>query len=121
MLRIVAFAAIVAVAAALPAGPPPPSYAPAPVYKEEPKPYAYSYAVKDDYSGANYNAGETADGNGNVEGSYSVALPDGRTQNVNYHADDYGGYVADVTYDGVPQYAAVHTVPVVHAAPAYHG
>ena len=97
----------------------------APVYKEVPSPYTYQYGVHDDYSGANYNAGESADGNGNVEGSYSVALPDGRTQSVSYHADDYGGYVADVKYDGVPQYAAVNAAPayhapVVHAAPVYH-
>ena len=92
----------------------------APVYKEVPSPYTYQYGVHDDYSGANYNAGESADGNGNVEGSYTVALPDGRTQTVSYHADDYAGYVADVTYDGAPQYAAVHAAPVIHAAPAYH-
>ena len=38
---------------------------------------------------------------------------------MNYHANGYDGYVADVTYDGVPQYA---TAPLVaHAvAPAVH-
>merc|ERR1712106_43970 len=87
----------------------------APVYHEEPHPYNYEYGVHDDYSGANFNAGENADGNGNVEGSYSVLLPDGRTQHVKYHADHYTGYVADVQYEGV-----AHHAPVVHAAPAYH-
>merc|ERR1712088_1308347 len=48
--------------------------------------------------------------------SYSVALPDGRIQHVNYHANDYDGYVADVTYEGAPQYPEYHP-----AAPAYHG
>merc|ERR1712071_592661 len=62
---------------------------------------------------------ETGDGAGNAAGSYSVALPDGRTQHVNYHADGYEGYVADVTYDGTAVYP---DLPVVHAAPvAYAG
>merc|ERR1719431_1938351 len=73
----------------------------APAYPEEPAPYTFKYGVADDYSRANFNAAETADGAGNVEGSYSVALPDGRTQHVNYHANGYDGYVAEVTYDGV--------------------
>ena len=91
----------------------------APVYPDVPSPYTYNYAVNDDYSGSRFTAGESADGAGTVTGSYSVALPDGRTQNVNYHANGYDGYVADVTYDGVPQYA---TAPLVaHAvAPAVH-
>merc|ERR1712106_524670 len=49
-------------------------------------------------------------------GSYSVNLPDGRTQHVAYHANDYDGYVADVTYDGVAAYAnTVAAHPVAHA------
>merc|ERR1712106_308509 len=72
----------------------------------EPSPYSYTYAVADDYSGAAFNQAESNDGTGVVEGSYSVNLPDGRTQHVNYHANDYDGYVADVTYDGEPHYAA---------------
>ena len=121
MLRIVAFAAIVAVAAALPAGPPPPSYAPAPTYKEEPKPYAYSYAVKDDYSGANFNAQETADGKA-VTGSYQVALPDGRIQTVTYTADHYNGYVADVKYEGTAVFPKYEPKPAYKPAPkpGYH-
>merc|ERR1711887_526864 len=64
----------------------------APAYPDEPSPYTYSYAVSDDYSNANFNAAETGDGAGNAEGSYSVALPDGRTQHVAYKADGYAGY-----------------------------
>merc|ERR1712106_1127258 len=48
----------------------------------EVSPYAYNYAVADDYSGAAFNQGETNDGNGVVQGSYSVNLPDGRVQTV---------------------------------------
>merc|ERR1711936_676543 len=93
----------------------------APAYHAEPdvvSPYTYTYAVADDYSKANFQASESSDGAGNAEGSYSVALPDGRIQHVNYHANGYDGYVADVTYDGQAQYPeAVVAHPVVHAAP----
>merc|ERR1712156_114840 len=65
-----------------------------PAYPDEVSPYTYTYAVADDYSNAAFNADETSDGAGTVTGSYSVALPDGRTQHVNYHANGYDGYVA---------------------------
>ena len=81
----------------------------------EPSPYSYTYAVADDYSGAAFNQAESNDGTGVVEGSYSVNLPDGRTQHVNYHANDYDGYVADVSYDGVAAYANTVAHPVAHA------
>merc|ERR1712201_45727 len=45
----------------------------------EVSPYTYNYAVADDYSGSNFQAAESSDGLGNKQGSYSVALPDGRT------------------------------------------
>merc|ERR1712083_392382 len=86
-------------------------HAPEPAYADEP--YTYQYGVADDYSNANFNAAETADAAGVVSGSYDVALPDGRTQHVKYTSDNYNGYVADVTYDGV---AAYPDAP----APAYH-
>merc|ERR1712061_487342 len=77
---------------------PAPYHAPAPVkYAEEP--YTYEYAVADDYSKAAFNAAEASDGKA-VTGSYSVALPDGRTQHVKYTADHYNGYIAEVTYEG---------------------
>ena len=73
-------------------------------YHEQPAVYAYQYGVSDDYSGANFGQDEKRDGY-STSGSYRVALPDGRIQHVNYHvADAYSGYVADVTYEGVPTY-----------------
>merc|ERR1712046_490862 len=84
-----------------------------PAYADEP--YTYQYGVADDYSKANFNAAETADANGVVSGSYDVALPDGRTQHVKYTSDNYNGYVADVTYEGVPVYPEAVAAP----APAY--
>merc|ERR1712088_1025512 len=59
-----------------------PAYHAEPAYPDEPSPYTYTYAVADDYSKAAFNAAETGDGAGNAAGSYSVALPDGRTQHV---------------------------------------
>merc|ERR1711923_1434 len=134
MLRIAAFAALVAVAVAAPAGPPAPYHAPAPAYApapyhapaphpakyvdEAPKPYAFQYGVADDYSGAKFNAQETADGKA-VTGSYQVALPDGRIQTVTYTADHYNGFIADVKYEGTPVYPEAkpyHPAP----KPGYH-
>merc|ERR1712055_1011333 len=83
------------------------AHAAAEVYADEVLPYSYNYAVADDYSSSNFNAAESSDGAGTAEGSYSVALPDGRIQHVNYHVNDYVGYAAPV----------VHATPVVHAAP----
>merc|ERR1712243_147774 len=85
-------------------------------YPDKISPYTYNYAVADDYSGSTFNAGESSDGTGVVDGSYSVALPDGRTQHVNYHANDAEGYIAEVTYDGTAAYPeAVAVAPTYHA------
>ena len=90
-------------------------------YPDVPSPYTYTYGVADDYSKATFNAAETGDGAGNAEGSYSVALPDGRIQHVNYKADGYKGYVADVTYEGTAVYPEAPVVKAVAPAPAYAG
>ena len=81
-----------------------PRYGAEPNY-DEPAVYSYNYAVADDYSGSRFNAGENRDGY-STSGSYSVNLPDGRIQTVNYKvADAYSGYVADVTYSGEAKYS----------------
>ena len=67
-------------------------------------PYNFAWAVKDQPSYNDYSHQESSDGNGYVTGSYRTLLPDGRTQTVNYKADDYSGYVADVKYEGEAKY-----------------
>merc|ERR1712025_9667 len=85
----------------------------------EVSPFSYNYAVNDDYSGSAFTASESDDGLRARSGSYSVALPDGRTQTVTYSTDDVNGYVADVSYEGVPSYpqtTAVVAQPAVRVA-----
>jgi len=98
-----------------------PAYHAEPAYPDEPSPYTYTYAVADDYSNSAFNAAETGDGAGNAVGSYSVALPDGRTQTVNYKADGYEGYVADVTYEGTAVYPDAPVAYKAAPVPAYAG
>ena len=99
------------------------TYAARPAYQEpaydEPANYAYNYGVSDDYSGANFNAEENRNDYA-TSGSYSVALPDGRTQTVNYRVDDaYSGYIADVQYSGYAAAPAYKAAPAYAAAPVY--
>merc|ERR1712212_672258 len=92
MMKLISTLALVAAASA--------QYAPAPVVvaKEIPQPYAYEYGVADDYSKANFRKTETQDAAGNVGGSFTIALPDGRIQTTTYTADHTNGFVAEVTY-----------------------
>merc|ERR1712106_260804 len=118
-IHILFLAVSLTFAAAAPQYPVAPVYHAAPAYKEpvEPAVYNYNYAVKDDYSGVNFQATETREG-GPTAGSYSVALPDGRTQTVTYNvADGYTGFVADVQYAGEATYA--ETPAYKPAPPAY--
>ncbi|XP_043225310.1 cuticle protein 7-like [Amphibalanus amphitrite] len=94
----------------------PAPYHPEPKYKEEPKPFAYDYAVNDHYTGTNFAKKEESDGH-NTQGYYKVALPDGRTQHVKYVADHYGGFNAEVTYEGEAQYPEYHPAPAYKPAP----
>merc|ERR1712168_1459239 len=112
----------------LPVHPVPVVHAPVHGYTEPPKPYAFEYGVHNDYSGANFEQHENSDTK-LVSGNYRVALPDGRIQIVDYHADvqGYGGYVADVKHDGVahppPVPVKVHPAPIhpvpVHPVPVH--
>ncbi|CAL4091481.1 unnamed protein product [Meganyctiphanes norvegica] len=106
----------------------PPHHAPAhhvphhaPVYKAEPRPYSFSYAVADKYHGVDFGQTEHSDGK-SVKGSYNVALPDGRKQTVKYDADHYKGYTADVSYYGEAQYphASPYKPHAAPHAPTYH-
>ncbi len=90
---------------------------------QAPMPYNFAWAVKDDPSYNDYAHQETADDKGYVTGLYRVLLPDGRTQVVNYKADDYTGYVADVKYEGEakeykPAYKPAYPSPA-YPSPAY--
>merc|ERR1739842_2025 len=102
----------------------PAPYAPHPVEKLPPQPFAYQYGVKDDYSGASFDKSESQNAEGVVAGEYRVALPDGRTQIVTYKADHYGGFVADVKYEGTAVYPPAPKggygpyKPAPYAAPA---
>ena len=92
--------------------------------KEAARPYQYEYGVSDSYSGAQFQEAQAQDAAGVVVGSYSVALPDGRVQHVKYTADHYGGYVAEVSYEGTahfPEYKPAPYKPPVHkpAPPVY--
>merc|ERR1712226_976929 len=104
--------------------PAPVAYKPAPAYKaeeypDEVSPHTFTYAVADDYSKTNFNAEETSDGASNVQGGYSVALPDGRIQKVTYTSNGYDGYVAEVTYEGTAVYPEAKPYSPA-PAPAYH-
>ena len=77
LLLVLALSAV-ALADRPPYSPPAPSYQ-QPSYADVPPKYEYAYAVKDDYSGVDFNAGESRDGAA-TSGEYRVLLPDGRTQ-----------------------------------------
>ena len=84
-------------------------------------PYSYSYSVKDEYTGNNFGAQEQKNQDNSVIGSYQVHLPDGRLQRVDYTADGYNGYIANVNYEGVQVHPGpVHPGPV-HPGPVHPG
>ena len=66
-------------------------------------PYSFSYSVYDPTYYNDYGHHETSDGKV-VRGGYRVALPDGRTQVVNYHVEGDSGFVAHVNYHGQAHY-----------------
>merc|ERR1712141_251635 len=103
--------------------PAPAYHKPAPYHEpayDGPAVYQFGYAVQDDYSKASFAANENRNGD-TTTGEYRVALPDGRTQIVTYSVDAYGGYVADVKYEGVAQSPEYHPAKPAYAPkPAYH-
>nr|XP_027237275.1 cuticle protein 18.6-like [Penaeus vannamei] len=115
-VKLVLLAALAALASAVPRPDSPPVYhAPHPTYKQPGMPFDFSYAVKDPYSGNDYAHAQTSDGHV-TSGSYSVALPDGRTEIVEFTADHDNGYVANVAYEGEASYPA-HTPPTIPLPP----
>merc|ERR1712002_1204256 len=86
---------------------------------EPPQPYAYEYGVADDYSKSNFKKTGTQDAGGNVAGSFTIALPDGRIQTTKYTADHENGFIAEVTYEGTPVYPPEPAGGYGHPAPAY--
>lgn len=83
-----------------PSYPSPPSYEP-----EAPAKYDFEWQVLDTYSGNDFGHQESRN-DAKTTGSYHVALPDGRVQRVTYFVDGYGGYHAEVTYEGDAKYPA---------------
>ncbi|XP_069993276.1 cuticle protein 18.6-like [Penaeus vannamei] len=105
LVRITTLHVVMAVALANPA-----NYGPA--YAAIPIPYGFNYAVNDAYKGTNFGQSEKSDGN-SVWGSYTVALPDGRKQTVDYTADHGRGFVAKVSFSGKAQHPKVSGPAVV--------
>merc|ERR1712037_1070421 len=100
--------------------PPAPTYSSPPSYSPEaPAEYGFHYDVSDSpssYGGApaaQFGAWEKRSGY-STQGSYTVKLPDGRTQIVTYTvADDDSGFVAEVRYEG----QAVYPTEPTHSHP----
>ncbi|XP_064087263.1 pro-resilin-like [Macrobrachium nipponense] len=72
---------------------------PNPEYASKALPYNFHYDINDQYQGLRYGRKEKSSGNA-VYGSYTILLPDGRKQHVEYRADGRRGFVATVTYEG---------------------
>lgn len=60
--------------------------------------YAFGYRVRDHNTGNDFGHTQKRMVDGTTHGEYKILMPDGRTQNVKYKADDHG-YHADVSYD----------------------
>ncbi|XP_064087261.1 pupal cuticle protein Edg-84A-like [Macrobrachium nipponense] len=87
-------------------------------YKKEPKPYSFNYRIQDKCQSSHYSHKERSDGK-RVYGSYTVDLPDGRTQTVDYVANHHRGFVAKVTYKGKARHPRAHS-PSATFSTSYH-
>jgi len=91
---------------------------------EAPAEYEFHYDVSDSPStygapAAQFGAWEKRSGY-STQGSYTVKLPDGRTQIVTYTvADDDSGFVAEVRYEGQAVYPPEPTHSHPLSPPAY--
>jgi len=85
-------------------------------YGEDPKAYQYEYAVEvgNKYDKGNHKKSESQDSEGNVEGVFSLTLPDGRLQTTKYTANDKTGLLADVAYEGEPVYPKEYKEAVIY-------
>ncbi|XP_033234116.1 uncharacterized protein Cpr50Ca [Drosophila pseudoobscura] len=61
--------------------------------------YAFGYRIRDFHTGNDFGHKQNRDFHGVTRGQYHILLPDGRIQNVIYHADDTG-FHADVSFEG---------------------
>ncbi|XP_071541424.1 cuticle protein 7-like [Panulirus ornatus] len=68
-----------------------------------PSNYGYDWTVQDGESGNAFDHKEARE-EYNIQGSYTVQLPDGRLQRVTYYVDGDSGFVAEVTYEGEARY-----------------
>ncbi|XP_011186820.2 uncharacterized protein LOC105214853 [Zeugodacus cucurbitae] len=60
--------------------------------------YAFGYRIRDFNTGNDFGHKQNRDLDGVTRGQYHILLPDGRIQNVIYHADDTG-FHADVSFE----------------------
>lgn len=92
------------------------------VEKIDPNPsYHFKYGVNDPSTG-DYKTQEEYRKDGIVQGSYSLAEPDGTIRTVTYTADHINGFNAIVNKHAAHAVAAAPVVhaPVVHAPAKYH-
>ncbi|CAG0896727.1 unnamed protein product [Cyprideis torosa] len=101
----------------------PPAYGHQEQYPDTPPNYQYAYAVKDDYSGTDFEQSESRK-EYDTNGYWRVKLPDGRVQTVKY-ADQGNGNVAEVSYEGEARYdeykpkAQAYSAQPTYSRPVY--
>lgn len=86
-------------------------------------PYNFEYSVNDPATYNVHSRSEYSDGNGNVKGTYSLVEPDGSVRVVEYTADPYRGFNAQVKkapgpYNnfGSPAYQPAYPTPAYRPA-----